>query len=111
MPWMKAEFMKYPAVYRPSEGQMKQMPVAMAATLVAIVVLAMLYAMSYRGGSGVAEGARFGALIGVFAIGTFTVHNYVNLNIGWKLTVQQSVAYFVQWVVVGMVIGWIYRAA
>jgi hypothetical protein len=31
------------------------------------------------------------------------------LNIGWKLTVQQSVAYFVEWVVVGMVIGAIYR--
>jgi hypothetical protein len=111
MPWMKTEFMKYPAVYRPSEGQMKQMPVAMAATLVAIVVLAVLYAKIYHGGSGVVEGARFGELIGVFAIGTFTVHNHVNLNIGWKLTVQQSVAYFIQWVVVGMVIGLIYRPA
>jgi hypothetical protein len=111
MPWMKTEFMKYPAVYRPSEGQMKQMPVAMAATLVAIAVLTVIYAMIYHTGAGVAEGARFGALIGVFAIGTFTLHNYANLNIGWKLTVQQSVAYFVQWVVVGTVIGWIYRAA
>ena len=111
MPWMKTEFMKYPAVYRPSEGQMKNMPVAMAATLVAIVVLAVLYAMIHHGGSGVVEGARFGGLIGVFAIGTFTVHNYVNLNIGWKLTVEQSVAYFIQWVVVGIVIGLIYRPA
>jgi hypothetical protein len=111
MPWMKTEFAKYPAVYRPSEGQMKNMPVAMAATLVAIAVLAVIYAMSYHGGSGVLEGARFGALIGVFAIGTFTVHNFVNLNIGWKLTVQQSVAYFVEWVVVGVVIGMIYRPA
>jgi hypothetical protein len=109
MPWMKTEFMKYPAVYRPSEGQMKNMPVAMAATLVAIVVLAVLYAMIYQGGSGVVEGAQFGALIGVFAIGTFTVHNFVNLNIGWKLTVEQSLAYFIQWVVVGIVIGLIYR--
>src|SRR5271155_1118357 len=113
MPGMKTEFSKYPAVYRPSEGQMKNMPVAMAATLVAIVVLAVLYAMIYHGGSGVVEGAqfgaRFGALIGVFAIGTFTVHNYVNLNIGWKLTVEQSVAYFIQWLVVGIVIGLIYR--
>jgi hypothetical protein len=111
MPWLKTEFMKYPAVYRPSEGQMKNMPVAMVATLVAIVVLAVLYAMIYHGGSGAVEGARFGALIGVFAIGTFTMHNYVNLNIGWKLTVEQSVAYFIQWVVVGIVIGLIYRPA
>src|SRR5271155_4160916 len=99
MPWMKTEFSKYPAVYRPSEGQMKNMP----------VVMAVLYAMIYHSGSGVVEGARFGALIGVFAIGTFTVHNFVNLNIGWKLTVEQSVAYFIQWLVVGIVIGLIYR--
>ena len=113
MPWMKTEFMKYPAVYRPSEGQMKNMPVAMVATLVAIVVLAVLYAMIYHGGSGVVAGAQFGAqfgaLIGVFAIGAFTVHNFVNLNIGWKLTVEQSLAYFVEWLVVGIVIGVIYR--
>jgi hypothetical protein len=111
MPWMKTEFMKYPAMYRPSEGQMKNMPVAMVATLVAIVVLAVLDAMICHGGLGVVEGARFGALIRVFAIGTFTVHNFVNLNIGWKLTVEQSVAYFIQWVVVGIVIGVIYRPA
>src|SRR5580698_10393457 len=111
MPWLKKEFMKYPGVYREHEGQMKHMPAAMVATLVAIVVLAVLYAMIYHGGSGAVEGARFGALIGVFAIGTFTVHNYVNLNIGWKLTVEQSVAYFTQWVVVGIVIGLIYRPA
>jgi len=62
-------------------------------------------------GAGLVEGARFGALIGVFAMGAFTVHNFVNLNIGRKLTVQQSVAYFVEWVVVEIVIGLIYRPA
>jgi hypothetical protein len=65
--------------------------------------------MVYRGGSGVIEGIRFGALIGLFAIGSFVMHNYVNLQIGLKLTVQQAVAYFVEWVIVGLVIGLIYR--
>jgi hypothetical protein len=37
------------------------------------------------------------------------VHNYVNLNIGMKLTLEQSVAYFVEWLVAGIVIGLIYR--
>jgi len=76
---------------------------------VAMVVLAVIYAMSYQGGSGAAEGARFGALIGVFAICAFVIHNYVNLNIGSKLTLQQSIAYFVEWLVTGVVIGLIYR--
>jgi hypothetical protein len=109
MPWMKTEFKKYPAVYRSHESIMSVMPAGMAAMFVSIAVLAVIYAMGYHGGSGVVEGARFGALIGVFAMGAFTVHNFVNLNIGWKLTVQQSVAYFVEWVVVGIVIGLIYR--
>src|ERR1700683_4322827 len=111
MPWLKTEFMKYPAVYRQHEGQMKHMPAAMAGRLLGLWGVAGVYGVIYHGGSGVAEGARFGALIGVFAIGTFTVHNYVNLNIGWKLTVEQSVAYFIQWVAVGIVIGLIYRPA
>jgi hypothetical protein len=109
MPWMKTEFKKYPAVYRSEEGIMRVMPAGMAAMFVSIVALAVIYAMTYRVGAGVVEGARFGALIGVFVTGAFTVHNFVNLNIGWKLTVEQSVAYFVEWLVVGMVIGLIYR--
>jgi hypothetical protein len=36
---------------------------------------------------GLRLGAMFGALIGLFAIGSFVVHNYVNLQIGFKLTV------------------------
>src|ERR1035438_6447508 len=32
-------------------------------------------------------------------------HNYVNLNIGLKLALGQAVAYFVQWTIVGIVIG------
>jgi uncharacterized membrane protein len=74
-----------------------------------MVVLAVIYAMLYRGGSGLAEGARFGTLVGIFAICSFVIHNYVNLNIGLKLTLQQSVAYFIEWLFVGMVIGLIYR--
>lgn len=111
LPWMKNEYLKYPNVYRSQEGIKSTMPMGMAFMFLAIVVLAVLYAMLYRGGSGVVEGARFGALIGVFAIGSFVVHNYVNLQIGIKLTVQQGIAYFAEWVIVGLVIGLIYRPA
>jgi hypothetical protein len=111
LPWLKEEFQKYPAVYRSHDGIKSVMPAGMAAMLVAMVVLAVIYAMIYKGGSGIAEGARFGALIGLFVICAFVVHNYVNLNIGAKLTLQQSVAYFVEWLVVGIAIGLIYRPA
>jgi hypothetical protein len=109
LPSLKSEFLKYPGVYRSQEGIKSVMPLGMAAMFVGMVVLAVLYAMLYQGGSGVAEGVRFGALIGVFAVCAFVVHNYVNLNIGGKLTLQQSVAYLVEWIVTGIVIGLIYR--
>ncbi|HEY6051730.1 MAG TPA: hypothetical protein VIZ58_10805 [Thermoanaerobaculia bacterium] len=106
---MKREFEKYPAVYRPKEAMMGVMPIGMAAMLVGILVLAVLYAMVFKGGSGLAEGVRFGALIGVFVVCAFVVHNWTNLNIGARLTVYQALAYFVQWTVVGGAIGLIYR--
>jgi hypothetical protein len=110
-PIMKNEFAKYPNVYRSQEGIKSTMPIGMAFMFLAIVVLSVLYAMLYQGGSGVFEGARFGSLIGVFALGSFVVHNYVNLQIGIRLTVQQGIAYFVEWVIVGLVIGLVYRPA
>ena len=109
LPTMKSEFAKYPAVYRPPEAMTSLMPLGMAAIFVEMVVLAVLYAMTYRGASGLAAGAGFGALIGVFAVCSFVVHNYVNLNIGSTLTIQQGVAYFIQWLVTGIVMGLIYR--
>jgi hypothetical protein len=112
-PSLRNEFLKYPAIYRSQEAMKSVMPGGMAAMFVGIAMLAVLYAMLYRGRSGLAEGARsgaiFGVLIGVFAICAFVVHNYVNLQIGLKLTAQQAVAYFVEWVVTCMVIGLIYR--
>lgn len=109
VPSLKNEFMKYPNVYRSQDAMKSVMPAGMVAMFVGMLVLAVLYAMVYRGGSGVAEGAHFGALIVIFAICSFVAHNYVNLNIGLKLTVQQAVAYFFEWVVTGIVIGLIYR--
>jgi hypothetical protein len=111
LPAMRNEFRKFPSVYRPQEGQMAHMPAGMAAMFIAILALATLYATLNRGTSNVRSGAIFGALIGIYSVGSFVVHNYVNLNIGLKLTIQQGLAYFVQWLVVGVVIGAIYRPA
>jgi hypothetical protein len=111
VPALRNEFSKYPGVYRPKEAMMSVMPAGMAAMLLSMLVLAVIYAMAYKGGSGVAEGAHFGALIGVFAVCAFVLHNYVNLNIGLRLTLQQAAVYFVEWTVVGIVIGLIYKPA
>jgi hypothetical protein len=106
---LRQEFQKYPAVYRTQEGIKAVMPAGMLAMLLSILALSVLYAIGYQGGGAVVEGSRFGALIGVFAVGSFVLHNYVNLNIGLRLTLLQAVAYFVEWTVVGLVIGLVYR--
>jgi hypothetical protein len=109
IPSLKAEFLRYPAVYRTHEGQMSHMPSGMAAMLLSMVVLAVLYARMYKGGSGFVEGAIFGAMIGLFVIGALVVHNYVNLNIGLKITMFSAAAFFIEWTVVGVAIGLVYK--
>jgi len=118
-PSMKTEFKKYPNVYRTEESMMKVMPYGMVGILVSIVVIAILYAKIHAVTAGavpgpvagLASGACLGTLIGLFVVGMFVIHNYVNLNIGLKLTVYQGIAYFFQWLIVGAVIGLIYKPA
>jgi hypothetical protein len=108
-PSMKTEFLKYPNVYRPKDEMMKMMPFGMIGIIFSIVVVAILYAKAYAAGGGIVPGASLGALIGIFMVCVFVVHNYVNLNIGIKLSVYQGIAYFLQWVIVGAAIGLIYK--
>ena len=100
---------KYPAVFRPKEEMMKVMPIGIVATFIAILIVAIIFAMMHQGGSGITEGARFGVLIGIFVVCAFVLHNYVNLNIGMKLALGQAVTYFLQWTIIGIVIGLIYK--
>ncbi|HEY4355830.1 MAG TPA: hypothetical protein VGN16_08795 [Acidobacteriaceae bacterium] len=109
LPRLRDDYAKHPAVYRDHDDINKFMPIGMAAMFVSMCVLALLYAMSYRDGFGVLAGARFGALIGLFVVCAFVLHNHVNLKIGWALTWKQAVAYFVEWTLACLVIGWIYK--
>ena len=109
VPGLINEGHKYPAVFRPKEEMKTVMPIGFVATFISILVVAIIFAMIHRGGSGTTEGARFGVLIGIFVVCAFVLHNYVNLNIGLKLALGQAVAYFVQWTIIGIVIGLIYK--
>jgi hypothetical protein len=109
VPALLEEGHKYPAVFRPKEEMMSVMPIGLIATFIAILVAAIFFAMMHRGGSGAAAGARFGVLLGIFVVCAFVLHNYVNLNIGLKLALGQAAAYFLQWTIIGIVIGLIYK--
>ncbi len=109
VPGLINEAHKYPAVFRPKEEMMRVMPIGIIATFLSILVIAAIFAEIHQRGSGLAEGARFGVLIGIFVVCAFVLHNYVNLNIGLKLALGQAVTYFVQWTIIGIVIGLIYK--
>ena len=108
VPALIKEGHKYPAVFRPKEEMMSVMPIGLVATFLAILVVAIIFAMIHQGGSGPTEGARLGVLIGIFAVCS-VMNNYVNLNIGLKLALGQAAAYFFQWTITGIVIGLIYK--
>jgi hypothetical protein len=105
------EVRQFPAVFRTPESMQRVAPVGIVALVVAMMALAALYAFAFRDGSSVGRGLRFGFLIGVFAAGSFVLHNYVSLNIGLRLVMLQAAANFVQWVGSSVVIALIYRPA
>jgi hypothetical protein len=105
------EFSRYPGVYRSNEAGMAFLPLMFAGLFIAIVAVAVIYAKGYEGGSGAAEGARFGFLLGVFVVFAFVAVNYAVLNVGRKIAVMTAAAGFVEWLAIGLVIGLIYRPA
>jgi hypothetical protein len=109
VPALINEARKYPALFRPKEEMMTVMPIGLVATFISILVVAIIFAMMHQGGSGTKEGARFGVLIGIFVVCAFVMHNYVNLNFGLQLALGQAAAYFLQWTIIGIVIGLIYK--
>src|SRR5207249_7493196 len=62
------QFERYPAVYRSAETGPAYLPLMFAGLFIAALVAAIIYAKGYDGGSGVAEGGRFGFLLGIFVV-------------------------------------------
>ena len=107
---LSGEFGKYPALYRSADTGPAYLPLMFAGLLVAIAAAAVIYAKGYEGGSGVAEGLRFGLLLGVFTAFAFANVNYGVLNIGRRLALYTGAASFVEWLLIGTAIGLVYKA-
>ena len=105
------QFARYPGVYRANEAGQAFLPLMFGGLFIAIVAAAMIYAKGYEGGSGAAEGLRFGLLLGVFVVFAFASVDYAVLNIGRKLAVMTAAAGFAEWLVIGTIIGLVYKPA
>jgi len=106
---LAGEFGQYPGVYRSNDAGQAYLPLMFGGLLVAIVVVATMYAKGYEGGNGLAEGIRFGLMLGVFVFLAFGGVNYAVLNIGRRLALYAAAAGLVEWTLVGTVIGLVYR--
>lgn len=109
MPWLKEEFKKHSALFREEAQMMKAMPIGMAGMFLAMLSLAVIYAHIPAVAPGALQGAGFGALVGVYVFGAFVLHNHMNLNVSWRLTLWSGAAYLLEWIVAGTALGAIFR--
>ena len=107
--WLSSEFLRHAAVYRSAETGPGYLPLMFGGVLIASFAAAAIYAKGYEGGSGVAEGARIGLLLGVFVVSAFAGVDYAVLNIGRKLALMTAAAGFVEWLAIGTIIGLVYK--
>ena len=101
-------FSRYSAVYRAADD-MSHTPVLMAAIFVGTLAAAYIYAKGYEGGSGTTEGVRFGAAIGIFAGVYFGGVSWAVLRVGRDLGPLLIIAGVIEWFLVGLIIGLIYK--
>jgi len=102
------EFNRYPGVYRAMDVGPSYLPLMFVGVFAAVCVATAIYAKGYEGG-GAIEGVRFGVLLALFGSFAFSGVNYATLNIGRRLALEIAAAGFVEWFVIGAIIGLVYR--
>ena len=105
---LAGQFAQYPDVYRPADDT-SHMAFLFLGILVAAAAASYIYAKGYEGGSGLSEGLRFGAAMGVFVVGYAALINWAVLKVGRYLFLGTAAAGFVEWLLIGLVIGLVYR--
>ncbi len=106
---LRKDFAASATIYRTSDLQMKYMPLGMVATLVALLAAVVLYAGWCGGTSGAVRGLQFGLLMGVFVACIHSISNLVTMNMQTKLGLEIAICNAFGWVLVGLVIGLVYR--
>jgi len=106
---MSSEFVRYPGVFRPYETVNAMLPLMFASSLVGSLLVAYIFAKGREGRAGWEEGLRFGIVLASFELFAISVPTYVIYNIGRKLAVETAAAGFVDAVIIGVVLGVIYK--
>jgi len=108
---LSGEFGRYPQIYRAAADQTSYLPLMFAGTLIGLFFAACIYAKGYEGGSGMAEGLRFGVLMGLFMAAYGAGVNYGIMRIGKKMALTYLAGGFGEWLIVGTVIGLVHGSS
>jgi len=111
MNMMGPEYARHVGVFRPEADMNASLPLVFAGVFLAMFVLTYMYAKGYEGGGGVQEGFRFGLLLALFTFGFVSLPIYATFNIDGRLGVLASILSFIEMLIVGTVIGVMYKPA
>ena len=104
------DYRPYPeGVYRAGEQARTHMPIGLVGIFAGILVFTTIYAKNYSDGRGVSDGARLGLLFGIFMAGAFVAVNYATINISGKLALEIGLSEPIEWTLVGVVVGFVYK--
>jgi hypothetical protein len=101
------EFAARPDVFRPVAEQ--PLALGFAGSVVGAFVLAYVYAKGYEGSNGLQEGLRFGTLVGLLMVGEAVFWNHVVLRVSGAFTAALTLAALIQYILMGIAIGVVYR--
>jgi len=105
---LSREFAQYPAIYRPSDD-MSALPLMLTGVLVGMFFASWIFAKGYEGGRGPMEGLRFGVLMGLLVGSYMAGVNYGILRIGKRMALTYGIGWLGEWLLVGLVIGLVYK--
>ncbi|MBI2513379.1 MAG: DUF1761 domain-containing protein [Opitutae bacterium] len=85
-------------------------PLGLLSMLIQGVVLALLYPRWYRGGSPLAEGVKFGLLLGLFLFSVSTLANAAKIEVTGlgRFVGVQAIFHFLQFALAGAAIGLVF---
>lgn len=106
---LTSQFAKYPGVYRPAAEQTPYLAPLFCGVFVAMLAASYIYAKGYDGGSGLAEGMRFGIVVGLLIVGYTVIVGYATMNVGPRHSGLLAVTALVEWMIAGVVIGLVYK--
>jgi hypothetical protein len=108
---LNGEFARYPDVFRSFETVSGMLPLMFGASLVGMLAVTYIFAKGHEGGSGLEQGLRFGVVFAVFGLFSISIPNYVIYNFGRRLAVEAAVGGFGEMLLMGAVIGLLYKPA